>query len=315
MTSAPPELSVVIAAWNSGHDLAACLPSLALERNVSYEVVVVDNGSSDGTAGFLASRHPEVLLVANATNLGHCRAVNQGLRAARGRYVLVLDADTVLHAGALGRLVEFMRQHTEAAIAAPRMANADGTLQETARSFPRAMNGLFGRQTLLTRLVPGNPFSRSYLRRQSLEARDPFPVDWVSAACMIFPRDLVDRLGFWDEGFEGYWVDADWCRRAGTAGGLVYCVPSALVTHHEQNRSGKRKSAARIVSFHRGAHRFYRKHYTWGVLDPRSLAAAAALGARALALMGGNLFLPAESAPEAKVEAARDPRRLQDYGR
>jgi N-acetylglucosaminyl-diphospho-decaprenol L-rhamnosyltransferase len=311
MGSPACELSVIVAAWNSRDDLAACLRSIMLERGVPLEVIVVDNGSSDGTARFLASNHPGVRVIANASNLGHCRAINQGLRAARGRYVLVLDADAVVHPQALERLVDFMRRSADAAVAAPRMLNPDGTVQETARSFPRVANGLFGRQTLLSRLFPNNPFSRSYLRRQSLQDREPFRVDWVSAACMIFPRELVERIGPWDEGFDGYWVDADWCSRAGKAGGLVYCVPSALVTHHEQNRAGQRKSAARIVSFHRGVHRFYRKHYTRGRLDPRALLAAAVLGGRALALLAGNLFLAPARTPAGASVASR----LEDYGR
>jgi GT2 family glycosyltransferase len=285
--SSPLELSIIIAARNSGRDLDVCLPSIRAGTAAPHEIIIVDNASSDGTAAWLRRAWPAIVLIENTSNRGHCHAINRGLEAASAEFVLVLDADTVIWPGAIDRLVAFARGNPEAVIVAPRMLNADGSVQETARRFPRPINALFGRQTLLTRLFPRNRFSAGYLRRSAIDRTEAFEVDWVSAACMLFRRNLVSTLGLWDEGFGGYWVDADWCRRAHSAG-HVFCDPSAHVSHVEQHRSGRKKDAARIIQFHAGAHRFYRKHYTNGWLDPRALATGLALAGRAAAVVLAN---------------------------
>ena len=286
-------MAIIIAARNSWSDLETCIASIP--RGVG-EVIVVDNGSTDGTADNLRTLYPDIRVITNASNLGHCRAINQGLRAISRRFVLVLDADTVLGPNALDRLVGLLRSRPDVVIVAPRMLNVDGSVQETARAFPRPINGLFGRQTVLTRLFPDNRFSKRYLRRTQILATDPFEVDWVSAACMLFRRSLIEAIGLWDEGFDGYWVDADWCKRAHRAG-RVFCEPSARVLHVEHNRSGRRKDVGRIIQFHAGVSRFYRKHYTLGWLDPRGLATSAVLAARAALLIAGNALNRADASP------------------
>jgi len=284
------DLSIVIATCNSQAFIRPCLTSLASADppgHLETEIIVVDNASADGTREAVRAAEPSATVIENARNEGHCRAVNRGLAAARGEFVMVLDVDTITLPGAPAALVAFLRSH-DAVIAAPRMLNADGSVQETARRFPTVANAIFGRQTLLTRLFPDNRFARAYLQRDRYDARFPFEVDWVSAACMVFPRSLVDRLGTWDEGFGGYWVDADWCARARSAG-RVYCLPEARVIHVEQNRPERRKGAHRVIQFHQGVFRFYRKHYTRGAFDPRAMAAAAALSVRAALVIASDL--------------------------
>jgi N-acetylglucosaminyl-diphospho-decaprenol L-rhamnosyltransferase len=290
------DLSIVIATCNSGDFIGPCLDSILQDDSLRTEIIVVDNASRDRTVETIRARFPRVTLLVNQANSGHCRATNRGLAAATAPFVMVLDADTIILPGTLRHIVEFLRAHPEVAIAAPRMLNVDGSLQETARAFPTVANAVFGRQTVLTRLFPNNRFSRAYLRRDRCGDNAPFAVDWVSAACMAFRRSLVARLGPWDEGFGGYWVDADWCARAHIVG-RVYCVPEGRVVHVEQNRRDRRKGSGRIRQFHAGVYRFYRKHYTRGVWDPRALAAAAALSLRAALLVVADLMRSPEPAP------------------
>jgi GT2 family glycosyltransferase len=213
------DLSIIIATCNSAGFVVPCLRSITEEPDdLRKEIIAVDNASTDGTVETIGSCFPKARILINRLNVGHCRAINAGIAAARGTTLMVLDVDTILMPGTLRPLVEFLRGHPEAAIVAPRMFNADGSLQETARRFPGVANAVFGRQTTLTRLWPNNRFSRAYLHREHDSSSAPFEVDWVSAACMVFPRRLVEQLGFWDEGFGGYWVDADWCARAHAAG-------------------------------------------------------------------------------------------------
>jgi GT2 family glycosyltransferase len=271
-----------------------------------YEIVIVDNDSADGTPARVEALVPHARIVQNTANIGHSRAVNEGIRAACGRYLLVLDADTEVEDDALGTLLQFLEQHEDVGIAAPRTFNTDGSVQKTARAFPRPLNGLFGRQSLLTRWFPRNRFSCRYLQNDDLKTMTPFDVQQVSGACMMFPRALVSEVGSWDEGYFAYWVDTDWCFRVGRHGRRIVCVPAARVIHHEQNRPGKPRSLHRIWHFHYGAYRFYRNNMTLGRLDPRALFALLALGLHALWQIVQNASAPAEvkgaDGPDVPVE-------------
>jgi N-acetylglucosaminyl-diphospho-decaprenol L-rhamnosyltransferase len=290
-------LSVIIATHNSLQFIGRCLESINANCELTPEFVVIDNASSDGTRQYLGDKFPEVRLIANNCNLGHCAAVNQGLVLATRDYVMVLDADTFIQNGVLEQLLHFLQQHSDVAVVAPKILNGDGTLQRSARNFPRPVNGLFGRQSLLTRWFPGNPISRRYLGEETISPRKgAFAVEFVSSACMMFPRRLAQQIGPWDEEFGGYWVDGDWCKRARTIG-LVYCLPQVSVIHYEQNRRGVRKGSQRIRAFHQGAYIFYRKHFTLGYLDPRALAAAVLLSIRAGLLIAIDRFLPLPASP------------------
>ncbi len=110
----------------------------------------------------------------------------------------------------------------------------------------------------------------------------PFQVEHISSASMFFRKSLLDSVGLFDEAYKGYWVDADWCKRIQKAGEKIFCVPKSVIIHREQNHSDLKKSRSRIIFFHTGVFRFYRLHYTWGYLDPRTLIAALLLSIRAL---------------------------------
>jgi GT2 family glycosyltransferase len=292
-----PNVSLLIVAWNCWRDVERLLASTRDVEYRDFEVVLVDNGSEDGTPENVERDFPGVRIERNATNLGLPPAVNRGLELVRGEFVMLLDADTEVAPDSVGLLVQFMSREPDVSLCAPRIYTPEGTIEETARNFPSLMSGLFGRQGTLTRLFPNNPFARRYLRRDNLGRQDPFRVQQVSAACMFIRRALVDEVGPWDEGFRCYWADTDWCKTIAEHDKQVYCVPAAHVTHHENNRAGKKKSSWRIWHFHMGAYRLYRKHDTFGWLDPRALVALVALGARAGLMLVSNWFMREEEAP------------------
>ncbi|MCC7031554.1 MAG: glycosyltransferase family 2 protein [Acidobacteria bacterium] len=284
-----PVVSVIVVAYQAREDLARCLAGLyRVPPRDPFEVVVLDNGSTDGTSAMLAEHFPAVRALRSEGNLGLSAGVNRACCAATGELLCLLDADTVVEPGAIDTLTAFLRADAEWCVAAGRMLDQDGTVQETARQFPRALNGLFGRQTLLTRLFPHNPISTAYLERQHLSRQEPFEVEWVAAACMMFPRRLFKKLGGFDEEFFVYWVDADWCWRAREVGAPIYCVPAARVFHIEQNRTGRRKSTPAIRSFHQGAYRFYAKHRVPEWWNPLRWAAWAALSVRCQLIVAAN---------------------------
>ena len=288
-------MSVVVPNFNSWHYLDVCLTSLIDSKFPFFEMIVLDNASIDGSQDNIRAKYPQVRLIENSTNLGHVGAVNQGCGLAKGDTILLLDSDTELSPDSIERMASVLDKHPEVWMVGPKTLNTDGTTQEGARRFPSPINGLFGRQSLLSKIFPNNPFTVRYLARDLSNLTEPYRVESIGAYCMMFRRDTLDKAGFWDDIYHTYFVDSDWCKQIELCGGAIYCVPGAIVKHHDQNRSTRKKDPARIVLFHKSAYRFYRKFYTRGKWDPRSVMAAGLLGLRALVLIGLNELKPSET--------------------
>ena len=285
---AVPDLSVLIVSYNTAALVEACLRSIAATiQRCSYEVVVADNGSVDGTVDMVRQNWASVTVLDIGANLGFARANNRALHASSGRYVLLLNSDTEVLDGALDELVAFLDANPRAGMAAPHLLNSDLTDQGTARAFPSAAAALFGRKSLLTRLFPANRWSRRYLVGRTQHGNAPFAVDWVSGACLMVRRSVIDLVGALDEGFFMYWEDADWCRRVGNAGFGVYCVPSARVVHHE-GQSSRGQSARLVWEFHRSVFHYYTKYYTGLAAVALRPAVGLALAGRAAAIIAAD---------------------------
>lgn len=284
MTAA--DVDVVVVAYRCRELLDACLDALVRATDgLRATITVADNDSRDGTLEALRAR-PGVRVLPMGANLGFARANNAAIAAGSGRHVLVLNPDTRVDAGAVRQLVAFADAHPDAGVVAPRLLNPDGSGQQTARAFPTPAAGLFGRRALLTRLFPGNRWSRSFLtEREHVDDGRPFEVDWVSGAAMLVPRAVIDQVGAFDEGFFLYWEDADWCHRIKDHGYRVWCVPSARVVHDEGGTSGHRWNATTIRHFHRGAYRYWTRHHARHPLHPGRWLAAALLATRAALLI------------------------------
>ena len=292
-------ISVLIISFNCWDLLDACLKSIYSSDSSFKEIIVIDNASVDGTCEKLNIFYPAVRLIENDENVGHTKAVNQGCRLCLGEFVLLLDADTEIRRDCVKIMASFLATHPEVSMVAPKTYLTNGSLQDSAKNFPSPINGIFGRQSLLTRMFPNNPFSRRYLALSDYDILEPLQVEHVSAACMLFRRDIFSKVGSWDEGYHSYWVDADWCKMIQLAGGGIYYIPKAVIIHHEQNHRTFKKSPVRIVKFHSGAFRFYCKHYTWGIWDPRSAIAATFLMLRALLLLTTNIF---KKSPHSRID-------------
>jgi N-acetylglucosaminyl-diphospho-decaprenol L-rhamnosyltransferase len=285
---AEPRLSILIVNYNGGALLDRCLQSLRdAAPACAVETILVDNASADGSGERAAKDFPEVHVVRNAENVGLSKAFNQALAQARGEFLLSLDNDTRVQPGALQGMMDALADRRVGA-AGGMLLNPDGTPQKTARNFPSALNAVFGRRSLVTRLWPGNPVSRRYLMEAELEkGTEPYSVGWVSTAALMVRRDVVDVAGGLDEGFFVYWTDADWCARIRDAGYDIRAVPAARVIHDE-NLKGKRRarrSTRMVIDFHKGAYRYYWKHRAASRWSPMALVALVGLSARAGALI------------------------------
>jgi N-acetylglucosaminyl-diphospho-decaprenol L-rhamnosyltransferase len=261
--------TVVLVNFNSGPHLEICLRSIA-EHAPLADVIVIDNASRDGSEAAAAGR---ATLIRNAVNAGFARGVNQALAATRGDFVLILNPDCVLFAGAVQALEAELAAHPECAIAAPAVLDEDGSLQGNVRGDPTMLTGLFGRTTLFTRLFPTSRLARRNIRTSGSSAGaggagadgSSREAEWVSGACMLARRAALEGVGGFDERYFLYWEDADLCRRLRARGHTTRYVPGGRVMHI-CGRSSQSARPAAIRAFHRSAFTYYATHVARGRL-------------------------------------------------
>lgn len=254
-----PELSIAIVNWNTREMLDDCLRSIReAPDEITREVIVVDNASADGSAEMVAADHPEVTLIANERNVGYAAANNQAIRASSGELVLLLNADIVVHPGALDALAQVLRERPEAAAAAPRLILPDGSVQASCRTFPTPRVVMY--EALgLARLFPGSRSLGAY-RMTWWDYDEERTVEQPMASALMLRRAALEDVGLMDEAFAIFFNDVDLCKRLYDAGWTIRFTPRAEMDHV----GGASTSQVRrhmLVESHRSFVRFYEKHY------------------------------------------------------
>lgn len=275
--SSTPGISVLIVTFNRKDDVRRCLDSLKPElAGIEAETLVLDNASTDGVSEMIAADYGWANLTRWSENRGLGPALEFLAKRVKGQWVLLLDSDAILKPGSLKDLLEFAGGKPQLGGVAPAIRDPDGHIQMTARRFPTPVNAIFGRQTLLSKIWPGNPLTRRYLRSADRTGSAPFQCDWVAFAVALIRREAMEQCGSIDPGFFVYWIDADFFRRMKKSGWEVWCLPSIEALHLEYNRPERPRSPASIKDFHGGAYRYFRRNHGWGGFNP--LLAPAALG-------------------------------------
>jgi GT2 family glycosyltransferase len=283
--SAMKDVAVILVGLNAREYVRGCLESFEKGewRTCSREVIYVDNASTDGSADMVRQRFPDVRVVANPTNVGFCKAANQGARLANARHYYFINDDTLLIDDAIALTVEYADAHPEAGTVGSRLLYPDLSEQWSGRRFPTFSNAILGRRSFLSKVFPNSASVRSYLCKEELAAGVPFEVDWVSAAGQLIPKATFERVGGFAEDYY-YWHEAVLCDRIRAAGKRVVLHPGSKIIHYEGKGSGARPYKSQrfhIIDFHRGALRCYCDHYKLGPLDPRRWIVAGALWTRA----------------------------------
>jgi GT2 family glycosyltransferase len=257
-----PDLSVVIVNWNTRDLLRQCLCSIFTpHQNTTYEVFVVDNGSTDDSVEMVRQEFPTVHLIRNSENLGYSTANNQAIKHTIGRYVLLLNSDTKVPEKAFQQMVIFMDTHPEAGILGTKLLNPDGSRQYSCDCFPRTPWQLF-HEKILDLCIPGNHTTRQgKMRRWDYDSH--FPVDYVIGAVLMIRRETLEQIGLLDEDFFMYAEDIDWCYRAVKSGWHAYYVGEIGVYHYNRGSSEKTPEHAHRLRQLRVSSllHFYSKHY------------------------------------------------------
>jgi N-acetylglucosaminyl-diphospho-decaprenol L-rhamnosyltransferase len=243
-------MAAVIVNYESGPALARCASGLLAEG--VGELVVVDNGSTDGSVAALRRAVPGAEVVVTGANLGYGSAANRGVAATEAPAVLVCNPDVVVAAGALAVLAAALDADPRRALVGPLIRTPEGDRYPSARRFPSMVDAA-GHATL-GMFTPHNRFTRTY-HQADLEPGDIAEVDWVSGACFLVRRSAFEEVGGFDETYFMYAEDVDLCWRLGRAGWNVAYVPAAEVTHL-QGVSTDRHPYRMIAEHHRSALRF-----------------------------------------------------------
>jgi GT2 family glycosyltransferase len=288
------DISVVLVGLDACKYILECIASLRAAQwpHCRYEVIYVDNGSKDDSVAQVRSRHPDVAVIANATNTGYCPAANQGARIARGAYLYFLNDDTIVLEDAIARSMRTLQARPDAGVVGSRLLNLDRSDQWSGRRFPSVWSAFLGRRSWLTRWLPDAGPVVDYLCKQEVAKGEPFEADWVSAAAMIVSvRDFWSVKGFACDYY--YWHEAVFCDRMRGVGRKVLLDPQSRIVHYEGKGSGKRTYPVlkwHILDFHRGAFRCFCEHYGLSRLNPVRWAVGAGLATRAALLLAGNWF-------------------------
>lgn len=255
-----PTLSVVILSWNTQPLTLACLTALFAEQpKHSREVIVVDNGSEDGSPDAIAEQFPQVLLLRNPDNRLYAEGNNQGAKMASGEFIVTLNSDTEVGLGALDKLVDFLRAHPNYGAVAPRLNDPDGTVQHACSRLPTLLTALFF-SSWLASFWPGSRHIHRYGMRDfdHLTSRD---VEQPPGACCMLRAKEWRALGGLDEQLALFFNDVDLCKRLAMDNRKIRYLAEAEVLHHRGASTKKFKMM--LVIWHKNRFAYYRKHYGW----------------------------------------------------
>jgi N-acetylglucosaminyl-diphospho-decaprenol L-rhamnosyltransferase len=224
-------LTTIVVNWNTVDLLDDCLRSIVVSTpaGLANEIVVVDNGSVDGSVEHLRRAWPAVQVIANAENAGFCRANNQALRASRSPYVLLVNTDARLGPDGIAAMLGHLERDLRAAVVGPRLVYGDGTFQRWTAGQPFSLRTLANYLLGFERLFPRWPAAAGiYLGR---DTRTAFRAGWVSSAVMLLRRSAIEEIGLFDERIFVYMDDVDLCQRARDAGWHVWYAAGTTATH------------------------------------------------------------------------------------
>lgn len=252
------DVSIIIVNWNTKQYLVDCVESLKRESSgITMEIIVVDNGSADGSQEALRASHPDVLLIENDANLGFSKANNIGIEVSRGRYVCLVNTDVIALDSCVPRMVRYMDADADVGAVGPRTVNREMELRENCRNFP-TLNNACADYLLLHKLFPNSRVFPSRTLKKSAYG-STHSAEVLSGCFLMVRREAMEEVGVLDERFFFYGEDTDWCKRFAEAGWKLTFLSAAQAIHF-----GGASSAAYPVKYQLAMEKadlqYWRKH-------------------------------------------------------
>lgn len=252
------KLSIIIVSWNVKDDLVRCLLSIKDNQPcITYEVIVVDNASKDGTTDSIRPLFPSVHIINNGENRGFAAGNNRGIELSKGQYILLLNPDTIIHQNSLDTLVEFMEANEDVGACGPELLNPDGTVQASVRCFPSFRGALHRHTSFKSLTIFKNAYKKWMLKDFKYDKQAD--VDQVMGAALLTRRTVLDKVGKMDETFFMYYEEVDLCYRIKQAGWRVVFLPEARITH-VGGRSSEQIPVEKHIMAMTSLLKFFRKH-------------------------------------------------------
>lgn len=252
------DLSVIIVNWNTRNLLRDCLKSIfKFTKGVKFEIIVVDNGSKDKSSRMVKKEFPQVTLIPNKSNLGFSKANNQGLKIAKGKYLLLLNSDTYFIENSLKKLKEEAEKHPRLGILSPLLLNADQSIQQSAGFFPHLPQVLLW-MTFIDDLPLGSYLHPYHIDHISFY-KSQHDIDWGTGAALLISKEVNRKVGGLDEGIFMYGEDVEWCFRIKKAGYKVIFSPCTKIIHIGGG-SMKQVRTTAFIGEYRGLIYYYKKY-------------------------------------------------------
>jgi len=253
------DLSIIIVSWNVKSLLNQCLSSIFNNPpKVSFEVLVVDNNSHDGSAVMVKGKYPQVKLILNQTNLGFAKANNQAIQESQSRYILLLNPDTQVLPGTLDKMINFMETRPETGALGCKLLNPDGTTQPSCRRFP-TINLVLWENLFLSRWFPDVRIERDY-KMTGWKHDDLREIDQPMGACLMIRSRILKEIGPMDEQFFMFFEEVDLCYRIKKAGWKIYFTPEAKVIHYSK-QSIEQMPGGMSLEYFKSQYKFMKKHF------------------------------------------------------
>jgi GT2 family glycosyltransferase len=255
------DVSIIILNWNTRELTLECLRSIVAQKGIhTQEIILVDNGSTDGSQEAVRAAFPDVRVIENGTNYGFAKGNNIGILNSKGRYICLVNSDARLLENCLDQLIVFMDANPNIGLAGPKILYPDLTIQDSCRKFPSLWNNLspaLGLDKLFKNVAFFSGQHLSYFKHDTVRL-----VDYVAGCVMMVRRKAIDEVGLLDERFFIYHEEVDWCKRLNSSAWKVIFYPEAAAVHHHA-ASASKDPIRFTFEFQKSSLQYWEKHYTF----------------------------------------------------